>query len=249
MTQLSHEDIETLWVQMGGLKSHADMAAAIAQAESGGVVEQTSPPNNDQWGSKDIGLFQINNHWHPTFAQYQLSVNVKGAIAISAEGASWRAWCTAWSDNACGSKGGTYLGSGAAFHQYITGKYTDTGIRIKTLPDGSEVLVDKNGNNVSNVQSESPGGNPGAGVTSPDAGAGGNAEPGLHIGNPLGWAAALAKVLGNLLDAKFWLRIGQGLAATVLLLIGLGLMFRKDIAGAAVSAFMPEAKLATSAAK
>lgn len=46
----------------------------------------------------------------------------------------------------------------------------------------------------------------------------------------LGWTGALAGVLNHLLDPRFWARIGQGAAAAALLLIALGLIFRKQIA-------------------
>lgn len=66
--------------------------------------------------------------------------------------------------------------------------------------------------------------------------AGGNAV--LH---PLKGIDAIAKAFGSiashLLDSKWWLRIGQGMAGAALLLIALGLIFRKQIVrgGAAIA--------------
>lgn len=218
--KLTHDQIATLWVQLGGLKSHADMAAAIAQAESGGNIGATNENTN---GTVDRGLFQINSV-HGVISTYDVAKNIKAAIAMSAEGVNWRPWCTAYSDGACGSKGGTYLGSGAPFHQYLTGKFTPADIKLVTTSDGT-ALVDSKGHNIVNQQGSQF-----------DAGAGGNAVPQGITGGAatglvhaaLGWTEALGKLLANLLDPKFWLRIGQGLASAALLLIGFGLVFRKD---------------------
>jgi hypothetical protein len=50
----------------------------------------------------------------------------------------------------------------------------------------------------------------------------------LHIGNPLSWTEALGHLLSHLLSGSFWLRVGQGFASAVLLLIGLGLILKND---------------------
>jgi hypothetical protein len=40
---------------------------------------------------------------------------------------------------------------------------------------------------------------------------------------------AIGNLTSHLLDSKWWLRIGQGLAAVILLLVALGLIFRREI--------------------
>lgn len=227
---LTHDQIATLWVQFGGPKSHADMAAAIAQAESGGRPGASNTNGN---GSVDRGLFQINSIHGPA-SSYAIDKNIKAAILISAAGNNWRPWCTAWSDNACGTKGGTYKGSGASYHQFITGRYTPADIEWKRAADGSGVLVDSNGKNI--VQGQIP--QDEAGGADPQGITGGAATGIAH--KALGWAEALGRLLENLLNPRFWLRVGQGLASAVLLLIGLGLVFRQD-----ASALVPTARVAS----
>lgn len=215
---LTHDQIATLWVQFGGPKSHADMAAAIAQAESGGRIGVT---NNNDGTSTDRGLFQINSV-HGAMSTYAVDKNIKAAILISAAGNNWRPWCTAWSDNACGTRGGTYLGRGASYQQFITGRYVEADIQWRRASDGSEVLVDSKGHNI--VTQQIPPGE--SGEAEPQGITGGAATGIAH--KALGWAEALGKLLENLLNPRFWLRVGQGLASAVLLLIGLGLVFRQD---------------------
>ena len=45
--------------------------------------------------------------------------NARAAVAISNGGTNWRPWCTAWSDAACGTKGGSYLGRGAPYQAWL----------------------------------------------------------------------------------------------------------------------------------
>jgi hypothetical protein len=148
--------------------------------------------------------------------------NIKAAILISAAGNNWRPWCTAWSDNACGTKGGTYKGHGASYQQFITGRYVEADIHFKVASDGSGVLVDSKGKNI--VQGQIPADE--SGQADPQGITGGIATGVAH--KALGWAEGLGRLLENLLNPRFWLRVGQGLASAVLLLIGLGLVFRQD---------------------
>lgn len=108
-------------------------AAAVSKAENGsGGASVISKPNNN--GSVDIGLWQINSSHigkkftgpdgKPFTIQSQQWLqdpanNARAAYALSGGGRDWHAWCTAYSDNACGTKGGTYLGRGSkAVEQY-----------------------------------------------------------------------------------------------------------------------------------
>lgn len=118
-----------MWTQAGG-KDPAGLgafAAAVSKAEDPtGYANTVSAPNRD--GSVDVGLWQINSsHVGTTFtgadgkpftissiAWLQDPVNnAKAAIALSGGGHDWHPWCTAWSDNACGTKGGRYLERGS----------------------------------------------------------------------------------------------------------------------------------------
>src|SRR5258708_28749484 len=54
MTRYSFAQLEGLWIQAGGDKLTAPMAAGIAMAESGGDSTAHSPTN-------DWGLWQVNN--------------------------------------------------------------------------------------------------------------------------------------------------------------------------------------------
>jgi Lysozyme like domain len=111
-TTYQQSQLETLWTQAGGSPSTAPMAAAIALAESGGKPD--GPPS----ATNDWGLWQIHNGGPGVLNPL---TNAQVAVQMSNNGANWRPWCTAYSDAACGTKGGSYLGSGAPFYQYLKG--------------------------------------------------------------------------------------------------------------------------------
>lgn len=102
MATLNNAQIQQAWIQAGGNPQYAAQAAAIAMAESGG---NTSATNRNTNGSTDIGLFQINTV-HGGQATTDITGNIRAAIQISANGSNWAPWCTAYTDNACGTKGG-----------------------------------------------------------------------------------------------------------------------------------------------
>jgi hypothetical protein len=71
-------------------------AVAIAIAESGGVVEETTT-NTDKWRSVDRGLWQINNHWHAEVtdaAALNAASCAAAAFTISRGGLDWHEWST-----------------------------------------------------------------------------------------------------------------------------------------------------------
>ena len=103
-TTYQQSQLETLWTQAGGSPSTAPMAAAIALAESGGNPGAVSP-------TQDYGLWQI----HDVPAATDPLISAQDAVAISNNGTNWKPWCTAYSDGACGTKGGTFLGAGSPF--------------------------------------------------------------------------------------------------------------------------------------
>jgi hypothetical protein len=104
---LSHSDLMTLWVLHGGTQQSADMAAAIAQAESGGCQYAKAGPTDDRpvkqctyrftTGENSYGLWQINRNAHPQYSAsslYTTGGNATAAAAIANGGASFSAWST-----------------------------------------------------------------------------------------------------------------------------------------------------------
>lgn len=107
MATLDHAALERLWIDNGGNPLHADVAAAIAQAESGGCQYAKAGPTDDRPvkqctyrktnGENSYGLWQINQRAHPQYTATQLYAlvgNVRAAIAISSNGANFKPWTT-----------------------------------------------------------------------------------------------------------------------------------------------------------
>lgn len=108
MPVLSWDQIRNTWVSQGGAAARADIAAAVALAESSG---RTDAQHHNAGGSWDNGLWQINRPFRDHSLDDQFA-NARVAIAMSHNGTTWRAWCTAYSDGACGKNGGIYMGAG-----------------------------------------------------------------------------------------------------------------------------------------
>jgi Lysozyme like domain len=130
-----------LWVRNGGSVAAAPLAAAVAIAESGGWSGNFSALNSN--GTRDIGLWQINSG-HGALASYDPNTNAHAAIKISGDGKNWRPWCTAYTDGACGTKGGAFdptgpSPSGRAFQAARSGgdlkHYTPAQLRRLGVPD------------------------------------------------------------------------------------------------------------------
>jgi hypothetical protein len=83
-------EIEAMWIASGGPKDQAEIAAAIALAESGGAPKQESRNSN---GSIDRGLFQINSV-HGKCSTTNITENVKCAVKIYKESKGWAPWTT-----------------------------------------------------------------------------------------------------------------------------------------------------------
>lgn len=115
--QYTYAQLVGIWQQAGGNPQYGSMAAAIAMAESGG---NSAAYGNNSNGSVDRGLWQINSV-HGSQSSFDVMTNARAAVALSNNGVSWRAWCTAYSDAACGTKGGTYLGAGAPYQKFVQG--------------------------------------------------------------------------------------------------------------------------------
>lgn len=90
-----HSGLMSLWTSNGGNPATADVAAAIAMAESSGRASVTSS-NPD--GGTNVGLWQLDTKGKGagyTVAQLQdPATNARVAILGSANGTNWSAWAT-----------------------------------------------------------------------------------------------------------------------------------------------------------
>lgn len=102
------DQVMDLWVNAGGSPQSAAMAAAVADASSG-LNPNTTQSNN---GITQRGLWQISSTLGPLSSTDPMT-NARAAIQLSNNGTNFAKWCAAWSDNACGNQGGTYLGDGS----------------------------------------------------------------------------------------------------------------------------------------
>lgn len=107
---LTFKQLQQLWVDAGGDPSQSGIAAAVALAESGGGINSY---NGNGGKSMDRGLWQINSV-HGSQSTFDAMGNARAAIAISNNGKNWRPWCTAYTDGACGTKGGVFSISGSS---------------------------------------------------------------------------------------------------------------------------------------
>jgi Lysozyme like domain len=91
----NHAQLEQLWTGNGGDPSTANVAAAIAMAESGGQAGANSI-NPD--GGQNVGLWQLDTKGKGagyTAAQlYDPNTNARVTIMGSANGTDWSAWAT-----------------------------------------------------------------------------------------------------------------------------------------------------------
>lgn len=90
MTKYTYAQLEGLWINNGGPKAVAPLAAAIAMAESGGDSTATNHNTN---GSTDRGLWQINSIWG-SLSTYDPAANAKAAVQISHSGTNFGPWVT-----------------------------------------------------------------------------------------------------------------------------------------------------------
>lgn len=106
---MTYAQVKNAWIQAGGNPQAADMAAAVADAESG-FNPSAQRINPD--GSTGIGLWLLPSNGNPPGSTDPVA-NARAAVQQSNNGTDWTQWCSTWSDNNCGLNGGTYLGSGA----------------------------------------------------------------------------------------------------------------------------------------
>lgn len=106
----TYAQLEQLWINNGGAKGLAPVAAAIAEAESGGNAAATNPTDNN--GTQTSwGLWQISNGTHDRPVPNILDPNVNAAQAVAKYQAAggWSPW-------------GTY--DSGAYKQYVNGATT-----------------------------------------------------------------------------------------------------------------------------
>ena len=115
MTQYSFQQLKDLWIQAGGSPTFADMAAAVAMAESGGRSDAVNNNNND--GSIDRGLWQINSV-HGKQSTFDPMNNARAAVGISNGGTNWRPWCVAYANGGCS---GEFMGPGSPVLKFLPG--------------------------------------------------------------------------------------------------------------------------------
>lgn len=77
-----------IWGQAGGVSSSANIAAAVALAESSG---NPNASNNNTNGTIDRGLWQINSI-HGALSTFDPLGNARAAVSISGNGSSWMPW-------------------------------------------------------------------------------------------------------------------------------------------------------------
>jgi TP901 family phage tail tape measure protein len=77
-----------LWQRAGGTPSAANLAAAVAMAESGG---DPNAENHNSNGTIDRGLWQINSI-HGAHSTFDPMGNARGAVSISSGGSNWTPW-------------------------------------------------------------------------------------------------------------------------------------------------------------
>lgn len=109
LSAMTYDQVEQTWISAGGNPQAASMAAAVADASSGlnPSAEYTNPD-----GSMGVGLWLIDKKGMPPGSIDPIA-NARAAIQQSNNGTDWKQWCVAWSDNACGQSGGSYLGDGS----------------------------------------------------------------------------------------------------------------------------------------
>src|SRR5258708_21538823 len=108
MPTYSYAQLQQIWISNGGSATTAPVAAAVALAESSGRSDATNHNTNGTW---DMGLWQINGGYNHTW--FDVNEAAREAIRQYNNGKNWRPWCTAYTDGACGTKGGSFSVTGS----------------------------------------------------------------------------------------------------------------------------------------
>jgi len=112
MTTYTYAQLEQLWINNGGSKAVAPVAAAVAMAESEGDNEATNPTDNN--GTQTSwGLWQISNGTHAQPVPNILDPNVNAAQAVAKYKAEGNSFSPDW---------GTY--DSGAYKKFLSGSTT-----------------------------------------------------------------------------------------------------------------------------
>lgn len=212
MTRLSDDAIRDVALMAGFKGDSLVTAIAVAIEESGGNPDAVNI-NKDKYRSRDRGLWQINDHWHPEVTDavaFDPTQAAAAAYAISRQGTNWTAWSAV--------KSGAYLMYVPRAKKSVA-KLVDTG----SLPPSGPGTYDDG----SPLPDQAPG------YKNPDL-----VEPDVPtIGSGLlSWADGLSKVLAWLTDAANWQRIGLVAAGVVCLVLGVIITKEDDLKSAAGAA-------------
>lgn len=96
-TVLSPQQIAAVCAAAGFRGARLVDAVSVALAESGGDTEAVGGPNLDRWRSRDFGLFQFNNKWHPEVTGgpwRDPAFQAAAAFRVSKGGTTWAEWAT-----------------------------------------------------------------------------------------------------------------------------------------------------------
>jgi hypothetical protein len=181
------------------------VAIEVSLAENGSSDPQKVSGPNSD-GSYDYGLWQINSVHFDKFSQASLLTVDGNAHAMDVLSNHGKTW-TAWATY----NSGAYKVKGATKISGLIANNLDSFDMSTDIP-----FTDTS---VSGAVNSIPGVSTVTGAASATMGA----------------AKAIGSLTSHLLDPKWWLRIGQGLAAFILLIVALGLMFRKQIASGATA--------------
>lgn len=189
-------------------------AVAVALAESNGDPRAVGV-NSDRWRSRDRGLWQINDRWHPEVSDaeaFNPAQAAREAYRISSGGMSWSPWST-WKN---GSAQRRFPEALIGVNQMgATGGATATAAPalIPGLPNPGELLVE----GLPNV--------PGVPDVLGDV-AGAMAAPVIILMKSAAWIA----------DAHNWQRVAMVTGGTVGVLLALGMIAKSGAAGSTAEA-------------
>lgn len=212
MTKLPDDAIRDVAL-MAGFKGDALVTAiAVALEESGGNPDAVNV-NKDKYRSRDRGLWQINDHWHPEVSDavaFDPTQAAAAAYAISHQGSNWTAWSAV--------KSGAYLmylpRAKASVAKLVNGGYLP--------PTGSTDQTDT-GDPI----------NPDPNIKNPDL-----VNPDVkNVGSSItDWMGGLSAVLSWLSNADNWKRIGLAAGGVVCIILGIIITKEDDIKSAAMAA-------------
>lgn len=125
-------DVALACREEGWGSKNGPIAVAVCRAESG-FNDQALYTNTDKWKSRDRGLFQINDHWHPEVSDdvaFNGRKNIHAARKIyEHNGHSFKPWSA--------YTGGTYTR-----HLEVGRAAWDAAGRLNTLTDTNEALTE-----------------------------------------------------------------------------------------------------------